>query len=461
MKYRQVWYWSLFLCWIIFTIVAVTGIEYLNRYQQQYLIAMEQENAREDLSLVRFRLESLMVSEIYILNSLPALIAINPKMGQRDWNDFAENIHRRSKHIRVIGLAPNDVIKYIYPPEGNEKLLDLNYRSVPEQWPSILKARAIKETFISGPVELFQGGQALIVRVPIFTDPPFNKRYWGVFSIVIDLQSLFEDAGVYTLNQQYNIALRGVNSSGESGKIFLGDQATFTNAFVSEKVHFPYGHWLMAASTKSDFFTQINWYQLNSARFIGYSALLAISLSFIALYRMYQKANQRSLHDDLTGLPNRRYFMFTIRHQFLVARSAVNQDGFALLNIDVDKFKWVNDQFGHEVGDKVLIAVAKRIQGALRASDVVARVGGDEFLVLLPRVMTEDDVKAITNTVERTVSHLPVKHGHYAIDVRVSIGYALYARKYATMEAMLKSADDKMYQVKNQRKTARGCKLRK
>ncbi|ANS87204.1 hypothetical protein VSVS12_03495 [Vibrio scophthalmi] len=95
-------------------------------------------------------------------------------------------------------------------------------------------------------------------------------------------------------------------------------------------------------------------------------------------------------------------------------------------------------------------ATAQRIQGALRASDIVARVGGDEFLVLLPRVIAERDVEAIMDTINRAVSTTPIMYEHHAINIEVSIGYALYDRRFMSVEEMFKLADSRMYQVKNQ-----------
>ena len=451
MKYRRGGYVALSLCCLISILVAVVSIEYLNQYQQHNLRTMEQDHAKEEISLVRSRLESLIVLDIYVVNSLPALIVINPTAELEDWNKVVEKIIQRGHHLRTISLAPNDVIQYVFPLLGNENVLGLDYRSIPEQWLSIQKARSLRETLISGPVMLTQGGQGLIVRVPIFTDPPFNNHYWGACSVVMDVESLFQDAGVYALSDQYNIALRGFDSAGEKGKIFFGEEKTFTNAFSQESVHFPYGNWIIAASVKADFLTNINWFQVHSVRLIGYSLLLLMLLSFMAIYRMYHVANKRSLHDALTGLPNRRYFMFTCQHQFSIAKSSVLAEGFALLNIDLDKFKMVNDQFGHDAGDKVLTSVARRIQGVLRASDIVARVGGDEFLVLLPRVMSLHDVEVIVGAIERVIGTMPVMYEHQAIEVKASVGFALYDKKFKTIEEILKVADDRMYDEKKQR----------
>ncbi|CAH8193637.1 hypothetical protein VAE308_1150375 [Vibrio aestuarianus] len=77
------------------------------------------------------------------------------------------------------GLAPNDIIQFIYPFKGNQKAIGLDYRTIPSQWSSIVKAKEIKDIFIAGPFDLVQGGRGLIARIPIFTDPPLNEKYWG------------------------------------------------------------------------------------------------------------------------------------------------------------------------------------------------------------------------------------------------------------------------------------------
>ncbi len=94
-------------------------------------------------------------------------------------DQIAQNIIRDGFHIRLIGLAENDVLNFVYPMEGNEQILGIDYRDYPNQWESVEIACNIGNTFIAGPFELFQGGQALITRTPIFRDPPFNQDYWG------------------------------------------------------------------------------------------------------------------------------------------------------------------------------------------------------------------------------------------------------------------------------------------
>ncbi|MEZ9417464.1 CHASE domain-containing protein, partial [Vibrio sp. 10N.286.49.E1] len=136
---------------------------------------------------IRSRIEAAIVSDMYVLNNFSTLVTINPDGNVNNWDKIAENIIQDGFHIRLIGLAKDDILNFVYPLEGNEQVLGINYRDHPNQWESVEIARNIGNTFIAGPFELFQGGQALITRTPIFLDPPFNQNYWGVSSAVIGL----------------------------------------------------------------------------------------------------------------------------------------------------------------------------------------------------------------------------------------------------------------------------------
>ncbi|WP_070971858.1 diguanylate cyclase [Vibrio sonorensis] len=440
--------WSVNLFLLLTITVSIGLIELLDRNQKSFIRDNLQTRAKEELSIVRAQLEAAIVSDIYVAHSLSTLISANPDLKFNNWDKLASGVKRKSKHIKIIGLAPDDVIQYIYPLEGNERALGLDYRTIPAQWKSIKKAQELQEIFIAGPVNLVQGGRALIARMPIFSDPPLNQRYWGVCSVVLDLDNLFVNAGVESFAYKYNLAIRGVDSTGSSGAIFYGEAKVFENAFSTQSVHFPYGSWSLAASTKSDLLDYVPWYRSEIARLIGYPTVLLLVLAFTTIFRLYSRANERSLHDELTGIPNRRYFMYTLEHQFESVAKQERDESFAILNIDLDKFKQINDQYGHAAGDKVLIACAERIKGVLRTSDVVSRIGGDEFLVLLPRISHVDDVDLINIEIQKALCHTPVIYDQHLIHIKVSVGYAMYKQQFATAEDMLKVADARMYQEK-------------
>ncbi|SDH18423.1 diguanylate cyclase (GGDEF) domain-containing protein [Vibrio xiamenensis] len=436
----------------IITIISIGMIEHLNSNQRAFIRDRIQDEARGDLSHIRAQLEAAILSDIYVLSSLTTLVSLSPNNDLSSWKEVARRIKRKSRHIKVIGLAPDDVVRFIYPLQGNEKVLGLDYRTVPKQWASIDRAREIENIFISGPVSLVQGGQALIVRIPIFTDPPNNKHYWGVCSAVISMDTLFLDAGVELFSFRYNIAIKGVDSTGNYGEIFYGDEQTFNDAFATETVHFPYGSWYIAASQKQDVLNQMPWNHRDLVRIMGYLVLATILLAFYAVYRLYQMADARALHDELTGLPNRRYFMFSLESLFNEqAKEPDSISLFAILNIDIDKFKAINDRYGHAAGDKVLVACAQRIKGALRSSDLVARIGGDEFLALLPRFNQSEEVETICVKVREAISQTPVVYKQHLIEVKASVGFVRYRDDFQSVEEMLHLADQRMYAEKREK----------
>ncbi|NOH62387.1 diguanylate cyclase [Vibrio sp. RE88] len=448
MKYRFDSRWSVSILAITLFCIAVGLIESIDRSQKNFLRDSLLGRAKEELSIVRSELETAIVSDIFAVNGLSALIASNPSFEYSGWDLIASSIMRKASHVTIIGLAPDDVIKYIYPLKGNEKALGLDYRTVPGQWRTVKKAREIEEIFIAGPVNLVQGGRALIARIPIFTDPLYNRHYWGVCSVVISLETLFIDVGVEAFSFKYNLAMRGIDSSGREGEVFYGSQSTFDKAFAIETVHFPYGSWTIAASTKDDLLKQSEWYRVHAVRLLGYPMVLVLMAAFGMIFRLYQDANQRALHDELTSLPNRRYFMYTLRHQFDFIKRSGKGDGFAILNVDLDKFKSINDTYGHAAGDKVLIATAERIKSVLRASDIVARMGGDEFLIMLPRLSEAEDVDVLNIELQKAICHTPVIYEQQLINIHASVGYAMFDPEFNDVDDMLKLADTRMYEEK-------------
>lgn len=163
-----------------------------------------------------------------------------------------------------------------------------------------------------------------------------------------------------------------------------------------------------------------------------------------------KKAEERirvlALQDTLTGLPNR----LNLNDQFEQAleRSARADLQFALMFLDLDGFKKVNDSFGHDIGDILLQNVAKLLKLAVRETDVVARLGGDEFVVLLHDVPDQATIAMVANKIIQTIAEPSQIHGA-DIQIGVSIGIALFPRDGKTREALMKVADQAMYDAKS------------
>lgn len=159
--------------------------------------------------------------------------------------------------------------------------------------------------------------------------------------------------------------------------------------------------------------------------------------------------------DKLTAVFNRASLIAQIaslRRQ--LEQKSGDRPNFALLFIDLDHFKKINDQYGHGAGDRMLVAVAGRLKDSVRVTDVVARYGGDEFVVLLKGVTDVGDVIAMEEKIRRIVEQ-PVQLDHGKASVGVSIGWALFPEDGEDVDALLKIADKRMFDTKRIRKAAR------
>jgi diguanylate cyclase (GGDEF)-like protein len=181
--------------------------------------------------------------------------------------------------------------------------------------------------------------------------------------------------------------------------------------------------------------------------FVGRLMLIAALILFVAFFtlvvRRAQHYRMSSLRDPLTGIGNRTRITVAIAE--LIA--APNPEQFGVLFIDLDGFKKINDAYGHSVGDTILSAVAKRIRGELRDSDVAGRLGGDEFVCIISPLTDGKQLDVISARVKKAVSR-PFRHDGEDYVVGCSVGASLYPEDGITIGALLERADRAMYAVK-------------
>jgi diguanylate cyclase (GGDEF)-like protein len=154
---------------------------------------------------------------------------------------------------------------------------------------------------------------------------------------------------------------------------------------------------------------------------------------------------QRSLHDPLTGLPNRT--LLRERLEQAVARNTRTQQMVAVLFVDLDRFKTVNDRYGHHVGDRVLVAVADRMKSILRPGDTVARLSGDEFVVICDGLQRADQAERVADKIAAALAEVFVVEGE-PLQLTASIGLAFCGPGASMPDTLLREADSAMYQAK-------------
>ncbi len=166
--------------------------------------------------------------------------------------------------------------------------------------------------------------------------------------------------------------------------------------------------------------------------------------------KMEQQLFHDALHDSLTGLPNRVLFMNRLEQELKRVKTQSSYL-FAVLFLDLDRFKLVNDSMGHLVGDKLLMEIARRLESCVRPTDTVARLGGDEFTILLENIENIDTATKIADTIY-TALNVPFTLENYELVTTASIGIALSSHGYDRPEDILRDADLTMYSAKEQGK---------
>lgn len=436
------------LALLVITISTIVLVEYLNENVQQSVKQHRQQQLSQQLSLVRANLESELNANIFLADSLATIITVNPLSGPDEWEKLAKTLFLKASSIRNIAIAPNNIVSFVYPERGNEAVLGLDYRTLPEQFRTVELARQRQEIFIAGPLTLVQGGNAVIARMPVFTNPPFNTQYWGTCSVVVDMDKLFNLAGVTALSNLGELAIRGKDGTGEQGDVFFGEPTVFNQAFATETIRLLNGTWVLAlAETPGHHQAENRWFAI-SVRLIGYTIGGLLLLVVISLFYGFQLAQMNALQDPLTLLPNRRFTM-QLLEKLVKAGSQ-----FSILSLDVDNFKLVNDSYGHAVGDSLLKEVARILQQPLRSYDTVCRLSGDEFLVVLPRVTATSDIQSIIHKLNNAVLASNLQTKGISLNIALSIGYASFPKDAQDIESLLHHADLAMYKQKEQHKKA-------
>jgi len=191
---------------------------------------------------------------------------------------------------------------------------------------------------------------------------------------------------------------------------------------------------------------------------VGATALYILRINYRLRYSLVQIKEQKDIiekqatHDTLTGLPVLR--LARDRWDKAIGRAKREQSRAAILFVDLDDFKTVNDTFGHDAGDHVLKSVADRLSESIRDVDTAARIGGDEFIVILNGINSSDDASAVA---EKLMSVIPqaIDYNNNPINIGASIGVAIYPDHASNSDELLKHADTAMYSVKNRTKENR------
>jgi diguanylate cyclase (GGDEF)-like protein len=203
---------------------------------------------------------------------------------------------------------------------------------------------------------------------------------------------------------------------------------------------------------------------VDTTRIVGLAGMTVVLFSFairsalaqdtqegtlVELQASRVELKRQALYDHLTGLPNRRLLADRLAQALAIARR--DETMLGLFYLDLDGFKPINDRFGHATGDQVLIEIARRLRAKTRESDTVARVGGDEFTLVMTRVTAREQVELLARDISRFLSD-PIAIEGELFTVTASIGFALFPEDSREAESLLAIADKAMYDAKRENK---------
>lgn len=395
--------------------------------QRQSLSALAAEKANS----MQHLLEGIM-QRTYLL----ARLAVDDATGEVvAFQRVAESL-RRDAAMLSLQLAPGGLVQYSLPPHPHSRS-HINLFDRPERREEALRARDSRQITFSGPLQLSQGYPGFIVRRPIYRR--WNPgAFWGFSIVVFSLKDFLDYINIASL-QQAELAFSLYRQDAGSGRILLidGMAPEQLSVPVSAQVALPRcslvlslmpaGGWSFGART--------------AAVVVG--SLLA-SLVLTALLRAWfvlaqQKRSLENLVDvdPLTNLRNRRSLHSSI------ARRCRDGAAFALLYIDLNRFKNINDTYGHQAGDAFLLGFVQRILPCLSGADVMFRLGGDEFLIICPHAVLRQRLADM-----EAAMRAPLDVEGLRLPCFYSVGIAVHPEDGLHPEALLQCADARMYEDK-------------
>ena len=369
---------------------------------------------------------------------------------------YADRLIAEIGGITNLQLAPGGVISRIHPLPGHEAAL--GYDIVTNQYlrGGSMKAIESRTLTVIGPLNLIQGGVGIFGRYPVFLpDGRGGDVFWGLASVLIMLDDFLASTQLGLLTEQgYRYRLwRMAPETGEK-TVFAGElEGKLAAPVTTATVSLPNEAWFLDLAFAAP--------QSHSpGYFIGLalSGLIGAGLAWIAyLYlrlperlrhqveRQTRQLEAIAFYDELTGLPNRKLFIDRLTQA--IHRQHRGGQAFALIYVDLDMFKNVNDTLGHSVGDRLLVAIANRLTDCIRKSDTAARIGGDEFTVLLMDIQPPANVAQLANNL-LAVLGAPIEIDNHTIQCTASIGVTLCPDDGEDPEQLLNNGDLAMYRAK-------------
>lgn len=424
---------SFFLCMLV-TTAYIKNKSQLEYAQMEHFVSTKVNKVNNVISKLLYRTQTLAAlviqntGEVHNFEQVAATILDDPA-------------------IRNVILAPSGVVSHVYPLEGNEKVIGLDYFSEGEGNKEAVQAKESGQLVLGGPFNLIQGGQALVGRLPVYLkNQDGENTFWGLVSVTLNYPDALDGAELDQLqNQGFAYEIWRISPDTEERQIIANSTYYYNPKapYVEQEMQVQNAVWYFRLSPIK------NWYEYPETWIYSFCGLMiSFLLAFLVIHNYDLKEMKSELEDltqkdALTGILNRRGIFQMIEK--LISTPGQN---FILCYMDLNKFKRINDTYGHNTGDMILLHFVNAIRPHLTRQQLFARIGGDEFILVFKNTQDSCEVSAFFQKLSKELSAPINTPSGESISLSFSYGQAAYPSEESSIDSLIAHADNAMYKAK-------------
>ncbi|MCL2440216.1 MAG: sensor domain-containing diguanylate cyclase [Treponema sp.] len=423
------------VCTILSSVIIINGLK-IERLQTEQLILEK-----------AYRINVVISKLLYKTNSLSALV-IHGNGNVDDFDRIAPLIADDPAVFNVI-VAPNGIVSNVYPlTDGNDAVIGWDYFSEAAGNLEAIFAMDSMDLVLAGPFISAQGSKILTGRLPVYIETPDGKNeFWGLVSVGLNFPLALDDVELDIFkNMGFYYELWRINPDTNERQIIAGffDHKSNKNNYIEKHIPLFNADWYLRV------WPIPVWYTYPQNLIIIISGLI---ISLLVLFVMQNNHELKQIKstleniartDSLTGIYNRRHFMEESQINIERLKRSNLNDSYIIL-FDLDRFKNINDTFGHNTGDKVLTETAIRIKALIRPYDLFARYGGEEFVIFASKI-EKDNVIEMVERLRLCLCENVFTFDNVSLNVSASFGIA-FLENY-DLKKTIHNADEALYTAK-------------
>ncbi|MFJ7313440.1 diguanylate cyclase domain-containing protein [Pseudomonas sp. NPDC098747] len=364
----------------------------------------------------------------------------------QDFSSLATYMLPLYKGAFALSLAPQGVIRQIEPAVSNTLLKDHDLFEGQDRDVALERLREGDVQF-EGPFKLIQGPLGAIGLLPVFLKSANGIRYfWGCTVVTLKFPDALSDANLSSLEGQgYAYRLSGMNAETHQEEIIQSSAASLGAVVQNVNIRISGALWQLSISRTGHWAKQSNTFFKFFLVLFGSVLMAWLAFSVSTLAQQRKQLHDIAMYDPLTELPNRR--LLDIRLTQAIHNALNHDEKIAVCYLDLDGFKGINDSLGHAAGDQLLKEASTRLQSCLRAGDILARIGGDEFVVVLINVRTLQEADTVLERIITAIGQ-PFSLFSQQKSISASVGVAVFDSGAERADQLLRVADQTMYLAK-------------